>query len=71
MNKFMYIVQVHPIYSGILQTHKVGAEHEFETKEQAEHFINMFNQPEIRGRKEFAKAVYVGCVDTTTGHLVE
>jgi hypothetical protein len=66
MTKYFHIVQVHPMYDGILQTHKVELEKEFETKERAEQYIGAFN---ALGRGEY-RAVYVGCVNDETGELV-
>jgi hypothetical protein len=63
MTKFVHIVQVHPVYNGILQTHKVVDEQEFETKELAEFFVKHYTEPTL-------KAVYLGCVNDETGELV-
>lgn len=59
----IHIVRVHPVQNGNPDLNTIGAEHKLVSKEQAEHFIKMFNQPETRGRKEFARAVYYGCVN--------
>jgi hypothetical protein len=65
MTKFVHIVQVHPVYNGILQTHKVKFEQEFPTKEEAVHWVNLFNYPATE-----LQAVYYGCVNDATGELV-
>ncbi len=72
MPKFFHIVQVHPVYNGILQTHKVKAEFEFNTKEEAEMFINRYNAQDGVGfnPEEVYQAVYYGCVNDLTGELV-
>ena len=71
MTKFVHIVQVHPIVQGILQTHKVKMEREFETKAGADAWIKIFNDEEEKyGPKIQVKAVYLGCVNDETGELV-
>jgi hypothetical protein len=65
MTKFVHIVQVHPVYDGILQTHKVKEEFEYETKEDAEAIVWHWNKTWTD-----AKAVYAGCVNDATGELV-
>ena len=71
MTKYFHIVQVHPVYNGILQTHKVRGEREFETKEQADEFIQAYNSKENFERRASALvAVYLGCVNDETGELV-
>ncbi len=67
MTKYFHIVQVHPVYDGILQTHKVKQEFEFVTKAEAEDYIDAFNEP-VNGFNY--KAVYLGCVNDETGELV-
>jgi hypothetical protein len=69
MTKFVHIVQVHPVYDGILQTHKVKAEREFNTKEAAEAYVQAYNKNFDAGIREH-KAVYLGCVNDATGELV-
>jgi len=64
MTKFVHIVYVHPVYDGILQTHKVKFEAEFDTKERAQAFIEEHNA-EITT----LQAVYYGCVNDATGEL--
>ena len=69
MTKFVHIVQVHPIVQGILQTHKVKEEFEFDEQWKAETCVEWMNKdyelhnPELR-------AVYLGCVNDATGELV-
>jgi hypothetical protein len=75
MTKFVHIIQVHPVYNGILQTHKVKAEREFETKEEALRWVEYYNTLGDNMRKQGAvlpdqKAVYYGCVNDETGELV-
>ena len=69
MTKFVHIVQVHPIVQGILQTHKVKAEREFATKEQADAWISDHNSLHDPYEWNY-KAVYLGCVNDETGELV-
>jgi N-acetyl-gamma-glutamylphosphate reductase len=69
MTKYFHIVQVHPIVQGILQTHKVKAEREFNTKESAEAYVAAYNKNFDAGIREH-KAVYLGCVNDDTGELV-
>jgi hypothetical protein len=70
MTKFVHIVQVHPVYDGILQTHKVKTEREFATKEAADAWIKIFNDEEEKyGPKLQVKAVYLGRVNHETGEL--
>ena len=65
MTKYFHIVQVHPVYDGILQTHKVLKEFEFETKEEAEDAVEVWNEVMTENQ-----AVYLGCVNDETGELV-
>ncbi len=67
MTRYVHIVQVHPVYDGILQTHKVKQEFEFVTKAEAEDYIDAFNDA-VQGFNY--KAVYLGCVNDLTGELV-
>jgi hypothetical protein len=69
MTKFVHIVYVHPVYDGILQTHKVELEMEFDTVRQAEAWIRKYNNTERYFNVEL-KAVYYGCVNDETGELV-
>mgnify|MGYP006284051069 CR=1 FL=1 len=68
MTKYFHIVQVHPVYNGILQTHKVRWEFEFETMEEADTFIADYN----KGATDLGAftAIYYGCVNDETGELV-
>ena len=69
MPKFVHIVQVHPIVQGILQTHKVREEKEFESHFNALQWIDIRNlRAEQKG--EALKAVYLGCVNDETGELL-
>jgi ferritin len=68
MTKFVHIVQVHPVYNGIVQTHKVKHEAEAETKEEAEAFIKWYNTEQCTDGTMMA--VYLGCVNDETGELV-
>ncbi len=75
MTKYFHIVQVHPVYNGILQTHKVIREQEFETKQMADLYIESYNdgtQAMYEGTQEGIprRAVYLGCVNDETGELV-
>ena len=69
MPKFFHIVQVHPIVNDIVQTHKVKAEREFDTKEQADAWIVDHNSLHDPYEWNY-KAVYLGCVNDETGELV-
>ena len=66
MPKFVHIVQVHPVYDGILQTHKVKDEFEFAGKQLALDYVEWLN---ATLNDEF-QAVYLGCVNDETGELV-
>jgi hypothetical protein len=69
MTKFVHIVQVHPVENGLPNLHKVELEREFETKEQAERWVELYNDNEkIFGNED--RAVYLGCVNDATGELV-
>ena len=68
MPKFFHIVQVHPVYDGIVQTHKVIREQEFETKRMADLYIESYNEGAQEGTPRVA--VYLGCVNDETGELV-
>ncbi len=65
MTKFVHIVQVHPVYDGIVQTHKVKTEFEFATQEAAEDAIELWNDSVTN-----TKAVYLGGVNDETGELI-
>jgi len=64
-----HIVQVHPVYKDGVNLNEVTAEYECETKEEADCLMEIWNRPPIRGRKAFAKAVYLGRVNEVTGEL--
>ena len=59
-------VQVHPVYAGHVNDHKVISEHEFKTREDALMWAGFYNQHRdnwyING-----VAVYTGAIDTETG----
>ena len=65
MTKFVHIVQVHPVELGEPNLHKVKMEQEFDTWEEAVHWVRLFNYPETD-----VKAVYLGCVNDATGELI-
>jgi hypothetical protein len=65
MTKLVHIVYVHPVYDGILQTHKVVKEMEYSEYEFAEATVNHYNETATQTR-----AVYLGCVNDETGELV-
>lgn len=69
MTKYFHIVQVHPIYNGILQTHKVKKEFEFDEKWKAEQCVEWLNQ-NYEAHNPNLKAAYYGCVNDETGELV-
>jgi CYTH domain-containing protein len=58
----VYNVQVHPIYAGHINDHKVLIEREFDTKQEAIEYRDWFNR-EVTNRI----AVYQGAIDTETG----
>jgi hypothetical protein len=68
MTRYVHIVQVHPVYDGILQTHKVKNEIEFGTIEEATSWIKWYNYS--YGAEGEYQAVYYGCVNDETGELV-
>lgn len=68
MTKYFHIVQVHPVYEGVVQTHKVIREQEFETKRMADLYIESYNEGTQEGIPR--RAVYLGCVNDETGELV-
>ncbi len=76
MTKFVHIVQVHPVELGLPNLHKVEFEKEFETREQADDYIKIYNANIAymwkRKKIEFynKQAVYYGCVNDETGELV-
>jgi hypothetical protein len=71
MPKFVHIVQVHPVENGWANLSKVVLEKEFETKDQAENFMLVFNVnggTNRHGDKTIAS--YLGCVNDETGELL-
>jgi hypothetical protein len=69
MTKFVHIVQVHPVELGEPNLHKVELEREFRLKEEAERWVELYNDNEkIFGNED--RAVYYGCVNDATGELV-
>ena len=60
--KIVHNVQVHPIYSGHINDHKVLIEREFDTKREAIEYRDWFNR-EVTNRI----AVYQGAIDDETG----
>ena len=62
MTKFVHIVYVHPVELGEPNLHKVVMEQEFDTWEEAENWVRLFNYPETD-----VKAVYLGRVNHETG----
>jgi hypothetical protein len=69
MTKFVHIVQVHPVELGEPNLHKVKAEREFATKEQADAWIQDHNKLHDPYEWNY-RAVYYGCVNDATGELV-
>ena len=69
MTKLVHIVYVHPVELGEPNLHKVELEREFETKEEADYFIELY---EIMNKTAHLgeQAVYYGCVNDETGELV-
>lgn len=73
MTKYVHIVYVHPVENGEPNLHKVTAEVEFDTKEQALNSVNDYNT-EYEGvrfgnKHPYRKAVYHGRVNDETGEL--
>ena len=69
MNK--HIVQVHPVENCEPNLHKVKAEQEFNTKEEADMFILRYNAQDGVGfnPNDLRQAVYLGRVNDETGEL--
>jgi hypothetical protein len=69
MTKYVHIVYVHPVENGEPNLHKVKYEQEFDTKDKAEYFVELYdilnNSADIG-----EQAVYYGCVNVETGELV-
>ena len=59
----VYNVQVHPIYAGHINDHKVISEHEFSTEAQARAYVQRFNADTYG----LVIAVYQGAIDDETG----
>jgi len=69
MTRYFHIVQVHPVENGEPNLHKVTEEKEFESHFNAVNWVEIRNlRAEQKG--EALKAVYLGCVNDTTGELV-
>ena len=66
MTKYVHIVQVHPVEMGEPNLHKVKAEHEFDTLEEAQECIQNYNRWAVALGKQ---AVYLGRVNDATGEL--
>ena len=64
MTTHKHIVQVHPVENGEVNLAKVEAEREFDTKELADIWVNMYNNIMTS-----VQAVYLGRVNDTTGEL--
>ena len=69
MTKLVHIVYVHPVENGKPNLHKVKAEREFATKEQADAWIVDHNKLHDPYEWNY-EAVYYGCVNDETGELV-
>jgi hypothetical protein len=65
MTKHIHIVYVHPIESGEPNLYKVKHEVEYDTKKDADAYIETFN-----AQYTDLRAVYYGCVNDETGELV-
>jgi hypothetical protein len=61
--KIVHSVQVHPIYSGHINDHKVITEVEFSTAEEALQYVKTYNNPAPKS----TIAVYAGMIDDETG----
>ncbi len=67
----VHIVYVHPVENGDTNTYKVVLEKEFDTKYEADEFIDVFNRNPVPNRHgDNTVAVYYGCVNAETGELV-
>jgi hypothetical protein len=69
--RYVHIVQVHPVELNLPNLHKVKAEREFATKEEAESEVRKWNAlHELLTRGSVTeKAVYLGRVNHETGEL--
>ena len=56
-------VQVHPIYSGHINDHKVLIEREFDNKQEAHGWVAGYNEVCVPEQI----AIYTGMIDTDTG----
>lgn len=71
MTKYVHIVQVHPVELGEPNLHKVRAEREFGTEQEAMAWVANFNydgQDDGRWTRDIL-AVYLGRVNDATGEL--
>lgn len=68
VTKYVHIVQVHPVELGEPNLHKVKAEKEFDTKEQADAWIMDHNRLHDPYEWNY-RAVYLGRVNDATGEL--
>lgn len=59
----VYNVQMHPVYAGHVNDHKVLAEREFDTAKEATDYVKFFNNLGAHG----VVAIYQGAIDTETG----
>ena len=60
----VYNVQMHPVYAGHVNDHKVLAEREFDTAKEATDYVKFFNNLGAHGA---VAAIYNGAIDTETG----
>ena len=70
MNKYVHIVQVHPVELGLPNLVKVVDEREFLTEAEAKEWIEVYNlnpKPDRHGYP--TKAVYFGRVNDITGEV--
>jgi hypothetical protein len=68
MTTFKHIVQVHPVENGEPNLHKVEDEKEFDTLEEAQGCIKLFEK-QYANMSHLFNAVYRGCVNVETGEL--
>jgi len=59
----VYNVQMHPVYEGHINDHKVLTEREFTTYQDAIEYVEFFNSTGAHG----VIAVYTGAIDTVSG----
>ena len=70
MTRYQHIVQVHPVEQGEPNLSKVVAENEFDTKADADQWIEVYNLNPKQDRHGYpTRAVYCGRVNTETGEL--